>query len=80
MKDRKPNTLFIRPSSLPLNLVLFDPAGILVFSSWLSNPGGFGVSKSFKRYAACLFHCGGCVLACAAVEHYLSPALSLATA
>lgn len=52
----------------------FKPAGILVFCSWLSNPGGIAVSKSFKRPAACPCHCGGCVVARAAVEQCLSPA------
>lgn len=81
MGDKKPNALVVYPSGLPLNLVVFDPAGILQsFCSWLRNPGGTGVSKSFKRYAACLFHCGGCLVAFAAVEDCLSPVLSMASA
>lgn len=55
MGDRKPNTLVVYPSGLPLNLVVFDPAGILVFCSWLRNPGGIGVSKSFKNMLPACF-------------------------
>lgn len=67
----KPNTLLVYSYGSSLNLVTFDSAGTLILCSWLI-PGGTGVSKSFKRCAACLFYCVVCLVLFAAVLDCLS--------